>query len=73
MPGTLCPAGKLKDEVPAEAAPSMTNPDKSMAVGQRLRSSTYWVSEDPLEDHMTSLMTTVAEILEYESAVWAFP
>lgn len=59
------------DAVPFDAAPSMRNPETSIGVGQRFRSSTYWVSEDPLEDHMTSLMTTVAEIFEYESGVWA--
>lgn len=59
-------------DVPLDEAKSILNPERSIAVGQRLRSSTYWVSDDPDDDHMTSLMTTDALILEYVAAPWAF-
>lgn len=44
-----------------------------MDEGQRLRSSTYCVNDEPDDDQSTSLMTTEALILEYEGIACAFP
>lgn len=65
-------AGSTRVAVPFADAASKRNPETSMGEGQRFRSSTYWVSEDPEFDHMTSLITTDAEILTYEAADCAF-
>lgn len=67
-----CAAGRTRVEVPFADAASKRNPEMSMGVGPRFRNSTYWVSEDPEFDHMTSLITTEAEILTYEAADCAF-
>lgn len=73
FPAMVFPAGMTKTSVPPEAAFSIRNHERSISSGQRLRSSTYWVLEDPLEDHITSLMTTEADTFAKRSETWALP